>query len=1152
MKPSMTIQNFIVALIALLASLQGQTFDQVSTAVMGALAKKSGADVENVEIFEAGNAYSSVFDNTSISSIPASWGDTSTVVQVGATNGGAFRGRTNLQSVTGVTSRIEWFLVTSAMTEGTYISLNVGKGISPLLFYDGSTPIAWYLRLANIAGQHKVQIAYPTSGGEVVSTWSGVVGAGEVFQTIVEYDLISNYLLLQVNGETVVKHSLDSAAIRSIGTLVIGSSGGSTGRNITILADRIVEHVLPHRGVPPTGVSVASPATGATGVEVSAAISCAGTNANAWELQLETVNPPVGAYISLGTSPVYNPPTPLLNNTTYYARCRASNSNGVSDPSAVSSFTTITPTSTGLHPKLLITAGRQTTWGLNRSKYLADTTCTTYAVDSNDSVGCYLYKGVIDQSNAGNSGIGSAYNFGLSDMLLANIAGNDASFHCGRAYSRSTDAQNLGLLKYPTVPIIYADDHREWMVDWVLIYDGCYQSWTQTQRDTYLARLNALATHILNVKYPNGWRCIDVDQPIGDFFGIAALYYATESYNPTIVSLWADDDLGGVTPGTPKCSPTTDPAVNARNIIKKYITASVGGAWVEGTVEYAGSGFLAIWGCEAIRTVAAAADACLEVDTWTDDYARFLVQSLTPDLGDVAPVGDDEEPHEQWLGRFNVHENYRWTTLSGLLPSGTEREQFWRQFLNFRVTNGVGRVHPSTFAARAMMLANPYITAAADLSALSPCYQAAGFGIHIFNTGRTASDSQYWSHFLADPPGLDHANDVFGNIQLRRRNRWAVTHPVGYAGLNLIPNGSNSVAIEGLSPPPTNFYFAGGGLQHKRVTGYTCGSDYQIVTGTTGGLRHTQLNTDGQLNYWDPPPRYVHEYTRTAVALPTATKTYDSWFVVDRINAVDPESLEKFTRYRNPTPDPTCWPATCPTDLSSAEQARIQASPRWSSFLHQWVDTEPTVAANVTSWTLSDGQPVRDVWVAPDAVTITKENTLLLAEFGVTLASGLTDPKFDDSERKWRTKIEPNSNVQWNCLLRVITARDAGAPVETVNELTPTNGAAGVHLVRTGNNDVIAGVNCNQGPSITQLYPTQAQATAVLATARYFAAGSYSYTWTQTTATGKFLAVDLNPALTWTFVLDGGASTPITEDASGVEELSISGTGPHTLVITGI
>lgn len=884
----------------------------------------------------------------------------------------------------------------------------------------------------------------------------------------------------------------------------------------------------------PANLTILSPLTGATNVDVTPTLAWSADFATSYRVRLGTTNPPTTEICA--TTATTCTPTALSNNTLYRWEVDAINTVGTITVSG--SFTTEAAAPAATHPVLLINATRTTTWTTMKADYDGDTTCLTYT--GNQQVSCVLYKAVIDNSN---SLVKGYFNFGLDDAWLANVPGNNAATYCGRAWDRSLDDEN-GFLSFASGADIGPNPHREWMTDWTLIYDWCYASWTSAQRDRYLTQLNGLAANVIQ-RYGSpasnagtGWWCGDVDNPIGNYFGIALLYYATKDYNPTIVDLWADDDLGGLTASALICKPQTSPSRTLRNMIAQYYgTHAAGGAWMEGA-EYAATAFIGVFGCEALRTTSAGSTACTEIDGWIDDWATYLTHSITRDYKAIAQYGDVEDGHV-WLSIFTETYAHWMPTLSGLLPDGAIRQHMWRQYLNFRSTNGMALSEPF-WAVRAAAMANPAITAAADLSALSSCYQGSGFGLHLFNDGVLTTSSQFANLYRVEGRELDHFIDTWGDIQLYRRGQWALTHPHSYAGVTILPEGSNTVALEGLSPPPTNFFRNGQSLQYRRVNGYTCGADYLYTAGTTGGLRHPPTTVDGTGNYFDPPPPYVHEYTRSTVYLPSASTTYDSIVVIDRVNAVDPEALAKFTRY----PSQTCWLTTCPTNYS-ADQQRIQAAPRWTSYLHQWTPAlvEPTVSGARTTWTLTDGQLLQDDWLSPDAVTITKENTALLSAFANITTHA--------SERGWRTRVEPTSNTQWNVLMRVITARNAGTAAPTITELTPTNNAVGVQITRTGNDDRVVVANGAQGADITQATPTAAQATAVLETARYRAAGSFTFTYTQTTASAKALLLDLNPALTWTYTVNGGAPIAITEDSSGFEELTISTAEAKTIVVTG-
>lgn len=902
---------------------------------------------------------------------------------------------------------------------------------------------------------------------------------------------------------------------------------------------------------PPTNLAIISPPDGATDVELNPVLSWSATGATLYRLRFGTTNPPTVEVYS-GTAPQFAV-TAGSNNTLYRWCIGAINASGTI--TLCGSFTTEVAAGVATHPILLRTAARDTAWAAMRADYLEDTTCLTQATD-NEKIGCNIYKGVI--TKASQSVKVDATNEGVESALLAQIPGNDAAAWCLSSYNHSVAT---GLLFYPSATAAYLDVNvnRELFTDWVLVYDWCYTDWTQPQRDTYLTRLNGLASGLTSYyNQQGGWRCGDVDQEIGNYFGIAALYYATKAYNPTIVNLWNDPilgtNLGGTTTGDPPlCVTQADPRSNARDMIASYFGASApyparseGGVWLEAT-EYQGSAHLGVLGCEAIRTTDAGDDACVEIDAWLDDWARYLTHRLSRDYTDIYQWADVQEPHELWLGYFRFHESVFYLTLSGLLPDGSDRQHMWRQFINFWTTNGTARVFPSVYPSRQMMMANPYITAAADLTALAKCYEAVGQGIYTWNdswSGVSSNAAQFVVQFKPGQQNIDHGHAYFGNIYLYRKGQYAITNPYSYAGVpGVMPEGVNGVMLEGLDPSPG--FLVNVGPQYKQVNGYTCGADYMYVAGTTGGSYRPPSSYIGAGIF--PIERYVDEYTRSVVHLQSATDDYNTVFVIDRANVRDPETLARFSFYSS-----GCYPASATCyglhngAYGVAERQRIQNNPRWTSFLYQWVDTNPTVVGNKTSWTLPDGQLVEDDWLTPDSVTITVEDS---AQIAALVAGGIT--KSSELQNR-RTKIESAAAQQnWNVMVRAITARDSDAAAPTITELSTTGSCGAALISRTGNDDRIIVWNNAAGDSITQQFPTAAQAAAVLATARYHKAKTCTIPYTQTTANAKMLILDLNPSLSWTSNINGAGAQAITEDSSGFEELAITTAEAKSVVLIG-
>jgi len=220
----------------------------------GLLTSRGGDEITTITTTLAvatGNNLNLSFDNTELPNIPDAWGPTSAIVIIGKAPlaGTALRGRSRLDNRTGYITRLDLYVVSSAMADGAFVSVAAGKGISPFDFQDDRTPIAYYVRLKNISGELRLMISYPTNSGQVDRIWPGVVSLQTAYEIYIEYALVGTpHTICKINGETIAAVMHDASAVQSIGTLILGSSGASTGRNVIYLLDRIFEAPIPSGG----------------------------------------------------------------------------------------------------------------------------------------------------------------------------------------------------------------------------------------------------------------------------------------------------------------------------------------------------------------------------------------------------------------------------------------------------------------------------------------------------------------------------------------------------------------------------------------------------------------------------------------------------------------------------------------------------------------------------------------------------------------------------------------------------------------------------------------------------------------------------------------------------------------------------------------
>lgn len=775
----------------------------------------------------------------------------------------------------------------------------------------------------------------------------------------------------------------------------------------------------------------------------------------------------------------------------------------------------VSTTPTGREPKLLWTPARQLTINRMKADYEANTS-------SPATLGGRLYKQYKAIADAGTS----YFEYGAYATFMFQATGDTA--YADKAWTALNRTGNVLSQTSPggdksmfvrTGSGLGSNFGREFSISLVMIYDWLYPGLSPANRATFLAQLNTIFTYQSTEAVSLDRQ--DSDQTTGTFLGVACLYYATNDHNPTAASLWTVAANGGITA-------TAADYATKRNAVKYYVTVpSAGGEWCESAEYNVGTPRLAVYGNECLKTTAAATSLS-EIDALVPYVAKRMMYMTTPDKLESFQWGDEQNPR-QFAARIFSWYSTCMALVGAMADSTPERQQLQRYLLNVFATQG----EPSSLIVlwpHGIFLYDPYATAAADLSGLAKGWYASGNGMSVFHDAiETATSASYWYHFRPEARTVHHHINYFGDYQLYRKGEWAITHPIAYSANGITGQGSSYLAdmvncntIESFSGFPSwlnNLEPFG----FRRMQGQRFGTDYSYAVATQGGLAHPTLDIDGQSNYFDPPPIFCHENTRTLGYLSTADQSSTSIVVVDRINVENPESLTKFARYRTANPP---------------EQTLIAAQPRWVSYLHQ--RTNPVITSNLTEWTTAGGQLCKDEWLLPTIanVTITEQDETALSPYDCTTG-----------EKKWRTKVMANADVQWNFLVRVVSVRDSGK-THTSTLLTGTSSSYGVLVTRTGVDDRIVIFNGTQSSNITagSGFPSIAQLSTAL-TGVNLRATTFTITWTQTTTNAKVLIWDLNPANTWTTNLDGAGAQALTVDSAGTAEYTTSSSGAHSLVL---
>ena len=209
---------------------------------------------------------------------------------------------------------------------------------------------------------------------------------------------------------------------------------------------------------------------------------------------------------------------------------------------------------------------------------------------------------------------------------------------------------------------------------------------------------------------------------------------------------------------------------------------------------------------------------------------------------------------------------------------------------------------------------NPYLNTAPSDS-LPRTWFAEGQGLLISRTGWDENASMFGAHMPAAQPSIDHQVQYLGDFQLYRRGAWAVTHPLTYGGPAITGEGVNTLLHAGF----------GSMAQLRDVSGveWDPGGTWAYVAGTTGGQKYSEGS-------YQPPPTYLHEWTRSLVYLPAVGQGVDAIVVYDRSHADNPRQLPRFERY------------------STADRNRIMGA----TSLREWIIHMP-VRPSITSDTIA-------------------------------------------------------------------------------------------------------------------------------------------------------------------------------------------------------
>ena len=653
-------------------------------------------------------------------------------------------------------------------------------------------------------------------------------------------------------------------------------------------------------------------------------------------------------------------------------------------------------------------------------------------------------------------------------------------------YAQKAWQEAKGNLKGTTIPDSSRNFTREHFIEFAWMYDWLYPALTSAQRQQWIDSLNYWSDLCLSQTSVSwGTRLGDSDETTGHYFGMVLWDLASAGDNPRSGTFIPNSQVGGL-------DQTSTSRNTMRNAVADYVKRAAGGVWIESSKYNMGTLQLLLMGADGVKT-AAGEEKFPELTSFRKDVALAQMHEVSSDLRKPFQWGDNEEPRD--LNRD------RRTSLMAMLAGLLQDDPSVGPYAN-AFEAAIQSAEDPGF--RWMIFGNPYAPSADFRTGLTTGHYAPGQGVMLARDTWASSGSLFGSH-MASRPGVDHGVQYLNNFELYRKGEYAITHVIGYDAVE--GEHHNAMLLAGLS-----------GMQEARgPLAQEFGPGYAYQVGGTGGNRYTN-------GYYNPPPRFVHEWVRSLLYLPSTDQQHDTVVVFDRVNAEDPAALPKLDRY------------------NSTDAPRVTSAPA----VKQWIihtPVSPTLSPSAITWQTTGGQTV-------------KVNTLLPLNQNRTIydetVTGLKGT-IKSSEKKFQVRIIPATEQRWDTFLNVIQASDSATGLSNALVSSTNNGAKGVLIKRPGHNDVLAMFNATQGPdlppskTVNGYLETDSTLLNRLNTNRLHTTG-FTVSWAAGTTTTVYLA-DLDPAKQWMVAVDSAVEIPLAISLQSLATVSVPGSGSHTLQV---
>lgn len=547
------------------------------------------------------------------------------------------------------------------------------------------------------------------------------------------------------------------------------------------------------------------------------------------------------------------------------------------------------------------------------------------------------------------------YTLICSKARNSNIYG-DTGLWAAIAYQMTGDKEFSTLAWKRIQPILTAElnddnSNREYSMERVLILDWCRPGWTQDQVDQYLVALDRLFNNALTPEV----RTIDSDQVTGIYGGICFYAIGFGDEHPPAADFFNRTIVGGFT--------STGRNRNTfRNCILDFVLMAEGGEWIESREYNTGTTRLLLMVYNGIGP-----QHFPEITDWLKGGALDYALMMTPDKKKIVQWGDEQEPH-----KFEVSP---WATTAAMFDDPVARKVFFGLVELYGAT-GTYTAEPLP---KAFLLLDPYGPVEDPKTTL---FNSIGQGILTKRTNASMMFVHFPRNHMAP---VDHTVQYANDFQFYRNGDWASTHPLTYGGYGNDGRALPSMLHCGLGIPK----------EFKNANEVRDNPDYLLVAGTCGG---SFFDT----KYYQPPPIYFHEFSRTYIWIYGEA---DTVVVFDRSHAQDPRLLPGYTKYN-----------------SNSQRPKMNVAPirlwRWH------MPVSPTINNNSAEWEINNVDTARVTWLRNDLIpTIENQNEI----WGSNCIT---------SERKFHLNLIPQNDTEGFQTLITVIQFGNSADFDDIDQIT--------------------------------------------------------------------------------------------------------------------